>query len=323
MMQKQGAESNYPLGVCYKIANSLLFVLITLLISRGSLKVHVCQLFFIIASCATVIAFIALKLSRQRVVISLKKEALKFYIGRAVISFITSVSWVYAIGNLGFSEATALGYTTTFWLTLMVPAFCGEKIRKSSLIVLLSNTIGILLILNFDVTKLTWNGLGVALFTTFLWASYDIMCKKQTKSEHYLLQAFFVYLIAAIISAPIAAFVWQPISIESLSWTALVSLFAVLNLVVLFLAYSYAPIIIVMPFGYFRLLFAITFSYLLHDIVPYWGCMLGAAIIVISDLIFYLLNVRNMNISSAVSIPVNLSTDELSQISEETVQRAK
>ena len=66
------------------------------------------------------------------------------------------------------------------------------------------------------------------------------------------------------------------------------------NLMCLFLAYKFAPISLLIPISYTRLIFTMIFSYVLYDIAPTFGCLVGAALILLSAAGFYARSPRHL-----------------------------
>lgn len=65
-----------------------------------------------------------------------------------------------------------------------------------------------------------------------------------------------------------------------------IGILSVINVTVLFLAYKFAPIYLLMPFSYSRLIFMFVGSYLVFNIQPNYHLFLGAAVIALTS--FYI-----------------------------------
>lgn len=111
------------------------------------------------------------------------------------------------------SQAQPLNYSWAITLTLMAALFLGQKIRKQDWLACALGYLGVLIIATKgDVFALSFDsplGVGLALLSTLLWASYWILNAKN-KADPIL-----VVLLGFLVSLPFSALlVWY----EGLSW---------------------------------------------------------------------------------------------------------
>jgi drug/metabolite transporter (DMT)-like permease len=204
--------------------------------------------------------------------------------------------WIFAIKHIGINEATALSYTGPFWVFLAARYVIGETFNLESLIATCINMVGVLIILRPNLEDLSFVGIGASVTSILLWVLYETICKKQTSSQHYMLQTFYVFLMAAIITAPFALQKWQPISLETFSVISLLSALSVLNVTSIFIAYLFAPMMIISPFSYARLVFTAILTNLVYHTSPHIEVFIGAAIILIANCWFTYYSIRNKKI---------------------------
>jgi drug/metabolite transporter (DMT)-like permease len=278
----------YSKGIFLKILHSFIFVLLSVLLVKYSTSHNIIQVLFFRALIGCVISLIILKILGIPLIFKIRRSSLYMYITRALLNLLGLLIWIGAIKRLGMNEAVALGYITPVWLTIAAMMFCAEKVTFLNISLVLLNTVGVVLILQPKLHDVSTLGLIAALLSTIIWAAYDTICKKQTYTEHYLLQSLYIHFILGIITAPLAIYLWEPVSINDLMGFSLVSFAGVINIIVLFLGYIYAPIVVLIPFSYSRLLFATISSYLLYNTLPTPECLAGAAIIVSTELYFYI-----------------------------------
>jgi drug/metabolite transporter (DMT)-like permease len=150
--------------------------------------------------------------------------------------------------------------------------------------------LGVLVILQPGLDDITWQGVGASLGSILLWVIYEVICKKQTTTEHYMLQSFYVLVIGVIIMLPFALIQWQPTN--SRDWVAL-SLLAALgltNITAIFIAYLFAPMMVISPFSYARLVFTALLTAWAHNVIPHINVFIGSMIILIVNFYFAYIN---------------------------------
>lgn len=289
-------------GIFLKIAHSFVFTVMSLLLVKYSSNYPVTQVLFLRVALGAIITFIILKVIKQPISFRLSRSATTYYGVRAIISFVSLIAWVATIKRLDINEATAFSYITPIWMVLSAILFFKEKLTIKHVIVMALNMLGVALALHPKFDNISILGLGGAFITTILWAAYDSICKKQTATEHYMLQCFYFLGFSAIISLPVALYVWMPLSFQSLFEFSLIGLMGVANVTLVFMAYKYASIVILVPFSYSRLLFAVLFSYFLFNILPTLECLIGVAIIITANLYFYMSQRKNKLSQPPISI---------------------
>lgn len=288
---------SYSKGISLKVLHSLTFTIISLLMIDYSATFHILQVVFIQAVAGAFASYVLLKIINKPIAIKIGWHSLAYYFARAIISLVSFITWVRVMKQIGVNEAMAIGYLTPVWLIISSIIFFFEKITITNLVVIASNTIGIILILRPKFDNIATLDLLLALFTTVLWAIYDSICKKQTATEHYFLQAFYSFTFFAIIALPFVADIWKPISVIELTVISLIGLIQLVNLLALFGAYLYAPINILIPFSYTRLLFAVLFSYYFYNILPTFESLLGALIILSVNIYYYVYNIKESKLA--------------------------
>jgi drug/metabolite transporter (DMT)-like permease len=276
------------IGIIFKLLNCLLFSMLSLVTIYCVQRLPVIQVLFSRSCIGIILCLIYLVIIKQPIVFP--KKDFWLYVARAVISLIAMQLWIIAIQSLGINEATALSYTGPFWVFLAARYIIGEAFSWSSLIAIIVNMLGVLLILQPGLENITWQGVGASLGSILLWVIYEIICKKQTTTEHYMLQSFYVLIIGAIIIFPFVWLQWQPTNSED--WVAL-SLLAALgltNITVIFIAYLFAPMMVISPFSYARLVFTALLTAWAHNVIPHINVFIGSMIILIVNFYFAYIN---------------------------------
>ena len=246
--------------------------------SLGILTVIFAQVFL-----GTIISLIYLLLTKTHISLTMSRKDFIFYFGRGSTNAAAMTLSLFALSNLGINEATALGYTGPLWVFIMAKYFIGEKFSIRILILVATNMLGMFIILRPKLLNMPWEGIVAALGATLLWSIYEVICKKQSDSQHYMLQAFYFFAISSTIMAPFVISSWKTINLAQGSSLVGIAALAVVNVSVLFLAYARAPLMLLAPIGYTRLVFTVIITSIIYNISPSISTLVGAAIIIVAN----------------------------------------
>ncbi len=272
-------KQNNLIGISFKLLNCLLFPTLSLVIIHCVATMPITQVLFARVTLGVIICAIYLKIIGQKIHFNLSRKDYFFYIIRASITFVAMKFWVLAMQRVGVTEATALSYTGPFWIFIAARYLIGEAFSWSSLIAIIANMIGVIIVLQPKLEILSWQGVGASLASLLLWVLYETICKKQTSNQHYMLQTFYVSLFGSIIMAPFAFYEWQPINLETLGVFTLLAALGVANITSIFIAYSFAPMMAISPFSYARLIFTALLTAWLYHANLSANVFIGSAII--------------------------------------------
>jgi drug/metabolite transporter (DMT)-like permease len=276
---------NYLRGIAYKLINSLLFAVMSLIIVKYLHEIPPIQFLFMRAVLGAILCIILANILQLPIIIKWQSRQLKLYMWRAIVNLAAMFTWIEALKHIPISEATALAYIGPVWTLLIAQLLFAERFNWTCVCIVILNFIGVLAILQPSWVDTNWLGVGIALLCTGLWAWHEVICKKQSASEHYVLQALYNSIFGAVLAAPLAFITWQPISITHFGYVSLFSAIGVVNLMALFLSYVHAPLMLLAPFSYARLLFVVILAYFFQNITPSSGCLVGAVIILLSNIL--------------------------------------
>jgi drug/metabolite transporter (DMT)-like permease len=279
--------NNYPVAISLKILHGFIFSVLSVLMVVFSNNIPIVQLIFLRTLIGAFISLIIMLLLKDWPKIFIPPKSLLLYLLRSFIHFAALFCWIYALKELGVNEAIALSYTTPIWKMLLASSLLQEKWSKKNIFIILINSLGVLIILQPKLNDITMLGLAAGFLSKILWSIYDIICKKQTVTEHYITQSFYSHLFSALISLPLALYMWKTVSLHDLLGVSIIAFCGVINIIILFLGYQKAPIIFLIPYEYARLIFASLLSYLLNDIVPTYNLFIGSAIILVVGVYCY------------------------------------
>lgn len=275
-------------GIYLKIAHSIIFTLLSgVLLSLNDI-LPMQQILFCRFILGSMLAYIFLKLIKQPIPLITSKQSLLFYVVRAVIGFVAMSGWIVGLKNIGVNETIALGYITPVWLMASAVIFFKEKLTVRHVVVVLLNIGAVMLILHPKFATVDLLSVVITLASGLLWTIYNSICKKQTQTDHYIVQCLYTFVFSTIVTLPFALYVWEPIKADHILDLGLLALLGLANVSVLFLAYSYTPLIVLIPFDYLRLLFSMGLSYLLYNTTLTYRFLIGAAVVIATDFYFYI-----------------------------------
>jgi drug/metabolite transporter (DMT)-like permease len=244
------------------------------------------QLLFLRAIVSTILCFFIAQILCLKLKLPRTSKQIKLYLWRALINLAAMATWVEGLKRMHINDATALAYLGPVWVMLVAQVIFAEKLNKRHVLIVSLNLLAVFAILQPRWLHLDYLGLCLVLVSTALWVAYEVICKKQAVSnEHYILQALFNFMLCAVLMIPfITLLPWQTLTLNDYSFVIIFSALGILNVVVLFLAYVYAPLTVLAPFSYSRLLFTVMFSFIFYNTLPSYGCLLGAAIIISTNI---------------------------------------
>lgn len=277
-------QKNNLLGIGFKLINCLLFPVMSLVILHCSETVPIWQVIFSQTLSGSLITLVILFFTKTSIPLTMNRNDFLLYLGRAVSNLFAMFLWINALGKLGINEATALGYTGPLWVFLMARYIIGEKFNSSILALIFINMLGMVIILEPKFADMPWEGVVGAMSSILLWSIYEIICKKQTVTQHYILQSFYFLVISTIILAPFVIFKWQAVNFEQVLWLTSTGLIGVANITAIFMAFSLAPLMLLAPFSYTRLVFTVILTAIILETTPNIQTFIGAAIIMGANL---------------------------------------
>lgn len=139
-----------------------------------------------IAALTSLLTFAAILSVQQRwrEVWQVGRTRMSFY---ALQGFINPAAyyWVLfaAYNQLPAQQAQAINYTWAITMSLLAVPFLHQKLSAKELFAMLLAYVGVFLIAtggNWDFAQTNWIGIGLALFSTLLWASYWLLNTKNT-----------------------------------------------------------------------------------------------------------------------------------------------
>ena len=166
---------------------------------------------------------------------ALHTKNMRLQIFRASINIISMICWFSAIGMMHFEKATALGFTTPLFTTVLAVVVLGEIIRFHRTAALLLGFIGIIIIIRPGYVPFEF-GTVLMLIASFSFSFVLIFVKKLSATDSSLTIIFYHLLYMTPVFFILSLFYWENINLYQLIFFLFINLFKVsINNFVIFL----------------------------------------------------------------------------------------
>ena len=186
---------------------------------------------------------------------ALQTDNMRLQILRALINIISMICWFTAIGMMHLEKATALGFTTPLFTTVLAVIVLGEVIRFHRTAALLLGFIGILIIIRPGYMPFEF-GTILMLIASFSFSFVLIFVKKLSATDSSLTIIFYHLLYMTPAFFILSLFYWQSINFNQLVIFSLMGSSGLLSHWCLAQAFKMSDTTFVMPLQFTKLIWA-------------------------------------------------------------------
>ena len=212
---------------------------------------------------------------------ALQTDNMRLQIFRALINIISMICWFSAIGMMHFEKATALGFTTPLFTTVLAVLILGEVIRFHRTAALLLGFIGILIIIRPGYMPFEF-GTILMLIASFSFSFVLIFVKKLSATDSSLTIIFYHLLYMTPAFFILALFYWENINLNQLIIFALMGTSGLLSHWCLAQAFKLSDTTFVMPLQFTKLIWASLIGLFIFAEQPDIWTWVGGVVIFIS-----------------------------------------
>ena len=212
---------------------------------------------------------------------ALHTKNMRLQIFRALINIISMICWFSAIGMMHFEKATALGFTTTLFTTVLAVLILGEVIRFHRTAALLLGFIGILIIIRPGYVTFEF-GTILMLIASFSFSFVLIFVKKLSATDSSLTIIFYHLLYMTPVFFILSLFYWQTITLDQIIIFSLMGASGLLSHWCLAQAFKMSDTTFVMPLQFTKLIWASLIGLFIFAEQPDIWTWIGGIIIFIS-----------------------------------------
>ena len=212
---------------------------------------------------------------------ALQTDNMRLQIFRALINIISMICWFSAIGMMHFEKATALGFTTPLFTTVLAVLILGEVIRFHRTAALLLGFIGILIIIRPGYVPFEF-GTILMLIASFSFSFVLIFVKKLSATDSSLTIIFYHLLYMTPVFFILSLFYWQTITLDQIIIFSLMGASGLLSHWCLAQAFKMSDTTFVMPLQFTKLIWASLIGLFIFAEQPDIWTWIGGVIIFIS-----------------------------------------
>ena len=212
---------------------------------------------------------------------ALQTDNMRLQIFRALINIISMICWFSAIGMMHFEKATALGFTTPLFTTVLAVLILGEVIRFHRTAALLLGFVGILIIIRPGYMPFEF-GTILMLIASFSFSFVLIFVKKLSATDSSLTIIFYHLLYMTPAFFILSLFYWQSINFNQLVIFSLMGSSGLLSHWCLAQAFKMSDTTFVMPLQFTKLIWASLIGLFIFAEQPDIWTWVGGIIIFIS-----------------------------------------
>ena len=212
---------------------------------------------------------------------ALQTDNMRLQIFRALINIISMICWFSAIGMMHFEKATALGFTTPLFTTVLAVLILGEVIRFHRTAALLLGFVGILIIIRPGYMPFEF-GTILMLVASLSFSFVLIFVKKLSATDSSLTIIFYHLLYMTPAFFILSLFYWENISLNQLIIFSLMGASGLLSHWCLAQAFKMSDTTFVMPLQFTKLIWASLIGLFIFSEEPDIWTWVGGVIIFIS-----------------------------------------
>ena len=191
------------------------------------------------------------------------------------------IVFAYAIQFLGLAEMHSIFACFPLLITMLSVPFLGETVGWRRWLAVFCGFIGTLIILRPG-TGVFQPAAAIALTAALMFALYNILTRKVSRHDSLETSLVYIGVVGFIGTMLIAPFYWRSVTTAEALWLLVISTTSITGHLLLIKSLALVPAVILQPFNYFVLVWAIIIGFLLYGEVLSPVTLLGAGIVVAS-----------------------------------------
>jgi drug/metabolite transporter (DMT)-like permease len=213
----------------------------------------------------------------------LRTERAGLHLARGLAGTVAMMCGFFALTRLSLADATAIGFTTPLFLTVLAALVLHEVVRWRRWSATAFGFLGVLVMFRPGEGILEVAALA-ALLGALCVATVRLLIKRLAATEKSLTMIVYFCLISTTVSALPAVFVWRSPTLAELALLVLLGCVASVTQIFMIRGYGTGEASALAPFEYSRLPFAAIYGFFLFAELPDLYTLLGASMIAGSTL---------------------------------------
>ena len=209
---------------------------------------------------------------------ALKSKNIKLQFSRSMINIISMICWFSALGIMQFEKATALGFTTPLFTTILAVILLNEVIRFHRTAALIMGFLGILVIVQPGYVPIEYGTL-LMLIASLSFSFVLIFVKRLSSIDSNLTIIFYHLLFMTPVLFFISLFFWESINFKQLLVFIIMGTAGLLSHLCMNQSLKMSEATFVMPLQFTKLIWASLIGIFLFSEIPDFWTWVGALII--------------------------------------------
>ncbi|MFN3992550.1 MAG: DMT family transporter [Tabrizicola flagellatus] len=201
------------------------------------------------------------------------------FLWRGTLHVAAVILWFWAMARVPVAEMAAIGFLNPVIVLVIAGLLLGEGLGRGRVVSVLVALVGALIVLRPGLREVTTGHLSQLAATLCFAVSYIFAKRLSGMAPASVVVAVLSVTVAAGL-APIAAWVWQPVSPAQLAWLAAVAALATLGHYTMTRAFRAAPLAVTQPVTFLQILWATLLGMLVFAEPVDGFVILGGALIV-------------------------------------------
>ena len=265
-------------GIVALILATLLFAAQDAITKHLTVTVPVPQLLFVRYFFFALFALIYAS-RRIPIRVALRSHWPKLQVLRGLLIVFEIGLFAYCLRYLGIAEMHSIFACFPLIITVLSVPLLGEQVGWRRWLAVSLGFIGTLVIVQ--------PGSGVfspyavmALICAFMFALYNLITRKVSRQDSFETSLLYFGLVGFLVTLLVAPFFWQALDIAEILWLLAISITSILGHLLLIKSLELAPAVILQPFNYFILVWAMIIGFSFYAEVLETATLIGAALVV-------------------------------------------
>jgi drug/metabolite transporter (DMT)-like permease len=226
---------------------------------------------------------IAFAMKNTGLKVAIQSAAPMLQIFRGLLICAEIALFAYALHYLGLAELHTIFACFPLIVTLLSVPILGETVGWRRGLAVSVGFIGTVVVINPGAGVFSPYAL-MGLACAFMFAIYTLITRKVSKYDHFETSLLYFGIVGFLASLMVVPFYWQTPNSNEVFWLLVISVTGIAGHLLLIKALQWTPAVILQPFNYFVLLWAMGISYVIYDEVLAPQTLVGAAIVVASGI---------------------------------------
>lgn len=210
---------------------------------------------------------------------ALLPQRLGLQLVRGGLLLTATVLFFFALSTMPQATVLALFFVSPAVVTVLAPAFLGEKVGGWRVVAVVVGFLGVLLILRPGSGVFGWGAL-FAIGAGVIHGFYMVFTRRLSRSAPPLVTLGYTAVLGAVVLSLVVPFFWAQPTLPDFGIMVLLGILAAAGHFLLIKAFDYAPASWLAPLGYAEIVTAVVYGYLAYGHLPDWLTWLGIAVIV-------------------------------------------